>query len=175
MNLVPASRRVVLCALGILIAVPASAAPKDDWTEVDHLLGHQQIAIWLFKDHAEGQRKFTGTFAWVSPATITLDADKPRNKITIEKRSIKRIAVRRRSSNKAWHIVSFGSLGLLFLPVGGTAKVVLSFVPSGLLLFGPSGPGHRTIYQNTGKPPLRSPNDGSAVRLTISDPTLTRR
>ena len=154
-------RRALSCLIVTLLVVPTGSALKNDWTEVDNIYGRSRIKVWLFPDHADGQKKFTGDFAGVTPDTLVIDADKPRNRLSISKQSIKRVAVGRRSMNRLWYAASFLTIPLVYV---STAFVAL---PSLMLIIGPRN--FRTIYRNTGRSPVRDPNDGPPVELVKPD------
>lgn len=144
-----------------LLVVPDCSALKNDWTEVDNIYGTSRIKVWLFPEHTDGQKAFTGSFAGVTPDTLTIDADKPRNRLTIRKQSIKRVAVGRRSQNKLWYAASFLTIPLVYVSVAFVAApaVMIAFVPRNF----------RTIYRNTRRAPALGPNAGPPVELVKPD------
>ena len=154
-------RRPLFALIVTLLVVPNCSALKNDWTEVDNIYGHSRIKVWLFPDQTDGEKKFTGSFVGVTPDTLIIDADKPRNRLSISKQSIKRVGVGRRSANRAWYALSFLTIPLVYVSTAFVAA------PSLMLVLGPRN--FRTIYRNTGRSSAVDPNDGPPVELVKPD------
>ena len=140
-----------------LLAVPSISALKNDWTEVDNISRYSRISVWLFPDHANGQRKFTGHFGGVTPDAILIDAERPRNRLRIKKSSIKRVAVEWRSGKGLRDPGSAATTGVIYV----SSPFVVA--PSPMETAGSSQ--FRTVYRNTGKPPALDTNAGPPVEL----------
>ena len=120
--------KALFSLIATLLVVPNSSALKNDRTEVDNMSGSNRIKVWLFSDHTDGRKKITGNFVGVTLDTLIIDADRPRNRSSITKQSIKQVAIGRRSQKKLWFAASFLTIPLVNVSMAFVAAPPLTII-----------------------------------------------